>query len=228
MARAADAQATMQRRTSNLLARMQLLEAEQRAALLLQERQEMDRVTWESGWARRRGDMSIWEGRCRTALLGIYWERVEELGRWAGATVQCRLGKVLHLRYQLTWDQSLVRLRSQEEGAKLWDREGVQIRGIVSWHVRVLERAARRELQDQAQQGWASIVTMEGPERLSSRAMGHLLGAERAGREQIRERSMFLLHMEAAATRKEQGKGGLNPNTQTDALQDGFTGQVAG
>ena len=71
VARAADAQATMQRRTSNLLARMQLLEAEQRAALLLQEQQDRDRVTWESGWASRRGDMSIWEGRCRTTLLGI-------------------------------------------------------------------------------------------------------------------------------------------------------------
>ena len=62
-----------------------------------------------------------------------------------------------------TWDQGRVRHRAQEEGAKLWAREGAQFQGIASWHVRVLERAARRELNEQAQQGWASIVKMEGP-----------------------------------------------------------------
>ena len=119
--------------------------------------------------------MSIWEGRCRAALLGIYCERVEEMGRWAVATVQWRLRKVIQLRYQSTWDQGKVRHRSQEEGAKIWVREGVQMRGIVSWNVRVLERSARRELQDQAQTGWDSIVAMEGPERLSGRVRGLLL-----------------------------------------------------
>ena len=94
----------------------------------------------------------------------------------------------------------------EEEGAKIWLREGVQMRGIVSWNVRVLERSARRELQDQAQTGWDSIVAMEGPERLSGRVRRLLLGAEWADREQIRERSMFWLHMEMAAARREQGR----------------------
>ena len=67
--------------------------------------------------------MSVWGYgiwvicRCRIALLGIYWERVEELGRWAVATVQWRLRKVQQLQYQSTWDHSRVRPRSQEEVA---------------------------------------------------------------------------------------------------------------
>ena len=80
------------------------------------------------------------------------------------------------------------------------------MRGIVSWNVRALERSARRELQDQAQTGWDSIVAMEGPERLSGRVRRLLLGAEWADREQIRERSMFRLHMEMAAARRELGR----------------------
>ena len=168
VARAADAQATKQRIASNMMARMQLLEAEQRAAILLQERQERGGVIWESGWARRRGDMSIWEGRCRTALLGIYWERAEELDRWAVATVQWRLRQVLQLRYQLLWDQGLVRHRAQEEGAKIREGEGAQMRGIVTWHVRVLEKVAGQELQGQTAMEWAGIVAAGGPARLSS------------------------------------------------------------
>ena len=61
----------------------------------------------------------MWEDRCRIALLGIYWERVEELGRWVVATVQWRLRKVQQLQYKGTWDQGRVRHRAQEEGAKL-------------------------------------------------------------------------------------------------------------
>ena len=47
---------------------------------------------------------------------------------------------------------------------------------------------------------------MEGPDRASSQAMGCLFGAERAGRVQIRDRSMFLRLVEAAGARGEQGR----------------------
>ena len=79
VARAADAQATKQRRTSNMLARLQLLEAEQRAAILPNQRQERDGVTREAGWAKRHREMSVWEDRCRIALLG--WGNCAG-GRW--------------------------------------------------------------------------------------------------------------------------------------------------
>ena len=96
-----------------------------------------------------------------------------------------------------------------------------QFLGVVGWHIRVLEQAARRALNEQVQQRWANIVAWEGPDRVTSQAMGCLVGAERAGREQIRERSMFLLLMEAAMSRREQsrlpeqqGKGGVDPQTR--------------
>ena len=89
-------------------ARLQLLEAEHRAAILSNERQERDGVTRESGWAKRRGEMTVWEARCRAALLGIYWGRAEELGRWAVATVQWRLRKVQQQRYLGIGDQGKV------------------------------------------------------------------------------------------------------------------------
>ena len=103
--------------------------------MLPEEGRERCRVIWEAGWAKRRRDMSIWEGRCRTALLGIYWERAEELDRWAVATVQWRFMRELQLRYQLLWDQGLVRHRAQEEGAKMWQGEGAQIWSSITWHV---------------------------------------------------------------------------------------------
>ena len=82
--------------------------------------------------------------------------RVEEPGRWAVTTVQWGPRKRLQLQYQCTWAQGRVRHRSQEEGAKFWAIEGVQSQGIATWHVRVLERAARRELHEQAQQGYTT------------------------------------------------------------------------
>ena len=62
----------------------------------------------------------------------------------------------------------------------------------------------------------------EGPDRVSSQAMGCVFGAERrtAGQTQIWERSMFSLLMEVAMARgeqgqlpEEQGRGGWNPQT---------------
>ena len=88
VARVADAQATMLCRNSNQCARLLLSEAEDRAKILPEEGQERCRVIWEAGWGRSQREMSVWETRCRVALLGVYWDRVEELGRWAVATVQ--------------------------------------------------------------------------------------------------------------------------------------------
>ena len=60
---------TMPRRSSNLQARPQLLEADHRATILPEEWQERCRVLWEAGWAKRQREMSGWETRCRVALL---------------------------------------------------------------------------------------------------------------------------------------------------------------
>ena len=137
--RAAGAQATMLRRSSDHRARLLLSEAEDRAKILPDEGQESCRVTWEAGWAKRQRGMYIWETRCR-ALLQVYWERVEELRRWALATVQWRLNKVLLRQHQWNWDRGWLQFRAQEEAAKLWAREGIQALGIACWHVRVLEQ----------------------------------------------------------------------------------------
>ena len=74
VARVPDAQAPMLRRSSNMQARLLLLEAEHCATILPEEGQERWRVTWEAGWATRQRDMSIWETRCRLALLGVLGE----------------------------------------------------------------------------------------------------------------------------------------------------------
>ena len=103
VARAADAQATKERINNSQAARMQLLEAELRAVDQQQEQQEREGVVQEEGRARRRREFTIWEGRVRTSLLSIYWE-AEEIDRWAVATVQWRVRKVLQLRYQILWD----------------------------------------------------------------------------------------------------------------------------
>ena len=96
--------------------------------------------------------MYIWETRCRVALLQVYWERVEELGRWAVGTMQWRLNKVLLQQHQWNWDRGWLQFRAQEEAAKLWAREGIQALGIACWHVRVLEQKTRRVLHAKVQQ----------------------------------------------------------------------------
>ena len=135
VAREADAQATMLRRNSKQCARLLLSEADKRAKILPEEGQERCRVTWEAGWAKRQREMYIWETRCRVALLQVYWERVEELGRWAVGTMQWRLNKVLLRQHQWNWDRGWPQFRAQEEAAskrrsKLWAREGIQALGI--------------------------------------------------------------------------------------------------
>ena len=63
---------------------------------------------------------------------------MEELGRWAVGTVHRRLNRVLPQQHQSNWDQGRLRLRAQEEAAKLWAKEGVQSLGIACWQVSVL------------------------------------------------------------------------------------------
>ena len=141
VARAADAQATMLRRNSNQCARLLLSEAEDRVKILPKEGQGSCRVIWGAGWAKRERDMSVWETRCQVVLLGVYRE-----SRGTGQVGGGHSAVVLLLHYPCTWKQGRVRYRAQEEAAKLWAKEGVQSLGIVRWHVRVLEQAARRDL----------------------------------------------------------------------------------
>ena len=36
--------------------------------------------------------------------IGVYWDRVEETGRWAIDTLQWKLNKRILLQHQLNWD----------------------------------------------------------------------------------------------------------------------------
>ena len=67
VAREADARATTERINEGQAARMQLREAELRAADQEQEQQEREGVVQEEGRARRRKEFTIWEGRVRTS-----------------------------------------------------------------------------------------------------------------------------------------------------------------
>ena len=75
VARAADARATTERVRAGQAARMQLQEAELRAADQEQEQQEWVAVVQEEGRSRRRREFTIWEGRVRDSLL-------VSIGRW--------------------------------------------------------------------------------------------------------------------------------------------------
>ena len=70
-------------------------------------------------WAKRQLEVSIWETRCRKAMLQVYWDRVEELGRSALDTLQWKLHKRIFLQHQLNWDRGWLPYRAQEEAAKL-------------------------------------------------------------------------------------------------------------
>ena len=50
------------------------------------------------------------------------------------------------------WDQGWLQFQAQEEAAKLWVREGVQVLGIACWHIRVLEHSAGQVVHAQVQQ----------------------------------------------------------------------------
>ena len=49
-------------------------------------------------------------------------------------------GYSLSRQHQWNWDGGWLQFRAQDETAKLWVREGVQVLGIACWHVGVLER----------------------------------------------------------------------------------------
>ena len=55
-------------------------------------------------WAKRQLEVSIWETRCRKAMLQVYRDRVEEMGRWALDTLQRKLNKRILLQQQWDWD----------------------------------------------------------------------------------------------------------------------------
>ena len=95
---------------------------------------------WEGAWAKRQREMDIWETRWRVALLQVYWERVEDLGRWAVGIVQWRLNKVILQQHQWNWDRGCLQFQAQEEAIKLWAREGIQALGFACWHARVLDK----------------------------------------------------------------------------------------
>ena len=195
VARAADAQATMLRRNSNHRARLLLPEAENCVKILPEEGQESCRVTRAAGWAKRQREMHIWNTRCRVALLQVYWERVEELGRWAVGTMEWRLNKVLLRQQQWNWERGWQHFRVQEEAAKLWAREGIQALGIACWHVRVLEQQPRPVLHTQAQQKWGRPLLRAG-------RWAAFLGRNELGGGGYRKRAMLVLLMEAAAARR--------------------------
>ena len=168
--------------------------------------------------ARRRREFTIWGGRVRTSLLGIYWERAEEMDRWAVAALQWRVRKVQQLHYQILWDQGRVRYRAQEEGATIWDGEGSQVRGIIEWHLTCKESIAREGLLGQAELGWSSVEAAELSGRLACQAREGMLGVERDYRGQILEEAWLgLLKVRAAARRERsriqelQGWGGGTP-----------------
>ena len=88
------------------------------------------------GQFQRRREMDICETRCRVALLQVYWEQVEEMGRWTVGMMQWRLNKMIFRQPQWNWDRGWLQLRAREEAAKLWVRAGVHGLGIACWQVR--------------------------------------------------------------------------------------------
>ena len=140
------------------------------------------------------------------------------MDRWAVATVQWRVRKVLQLQYQILRDQGRVQHRAQEEGAKIWEGEGTQIRGIIEWHVTGIERVARKGLLGQAELEWSCIAATELPERQARQATVRLVGVEQGDRGQIQEGALLGLLMVRAAARRESnriqethGRGGGGP-----------------
>ena len=132
-------------------------------------------------------------------------DRMEAVGRWAVDALQWRLTKRILRQYQWNWDRGWLQYRAWEEAAKLWARDGDQVLRMVCWHMRVLERSARRAVRAQVQQARTQIVGLEGPARVASREVGLPMREEWAGRAVIHDRAMLVLAMEAAAARRKRG-----------------------
>ena len=206
VARAADARATTERVRAGQAARMQLQEAELRAADQEQEQQEWVAVVQEEGRSRRRLEFTVWEGRVRDSLLGIYWEMAEEIDRWAVATQQWKVRKVQQLRYQVLWDQGRVRYRAQEEGENIWYGEVSQVRGIIEWHVTCKEAIVREGLLGQAELGWSAIGAAELSGRQACQDREGMIGVEGDIRGRILEETWIGLLKVRAAARRERSR----------------------
>ena len=120
--------------------------------------------------------------------------------------MQWGLSKVTLRQHQWNRDRGWLQSQAQEEAAKLWVREGIQVLGIACWHVRALEQNDRRVVHAQVQPEWAHAVEAEKPTGATSWEMGSLLGQERAEPGAIQERAMLVLVMEAAAARRRLGQ----------------------
>ena len=48
--------------------------------------------------------MSIWGTRCRKGMVYVYWDRIEEMGRWVMGTLQWKLHKRILLQHPSNWD----------------------------------------------------------------------------------------------------------------------------
>ena len=78
----------MMRKASNERAKLQLLESESRSRIPPWEGLGREKVLWGAMRAKRQLEECIWETRSRKAMLQVYWDRVEEMVRWALDTLQ--------------------------------------------------------------------------------------------------------------------------------------------
>ena len=140
------AQAAVLRKATNDRAKFQRLELESRLEISTWEGLGREQVLWEVIWAKRQLEVPIWEPRCRKAMLPVYWDRVEQVGRWAIDTLQWKLNKRILLQHQSNWNRGWLPHRAQEEAVKLWVQDGDRWSGLVCWHIQGLERNARRKL----------------------------------------------------------------------------------
>ena len=118
------------------------------------ERQGREKVLREAAVAKKQREMDIWETRCRLALRQVCWGRVDATGRWAVDTLQWRLNKIM--QHQSNRGRGSARVR-----------EGDQVLITVCWHIRVLERSARRAVHAQVQQAWTRVIDLEGLARVT-------------------------------------------------------------
>ena len=76
---------------------------------------------------------------CRVALLQVYWERVEEMGRWAVGALQWKPNKVILRPQQWSWDGGW--LPGPRGVSQTVDKGGVRVLEIACWQVRVLDHS---------------------------------------------------------------------------------------
>ena len=163
-------------RAAHQRAKLPLSEADAHADIIPEEGPGRDRVSRGAAWAKGQEGTGHLGTRCRVALLQVYRERVEHMGRWTVNAVHWKLNIIALRRHQWTWDWGWLQFRAQGEAAKLWVREGVQVLGLAYCHVRVFEHRAGRAVHAQVQQEWGQIVGLETTARVMGRKVGILLG----------------------------------------------------